>query len=307
MSEARPRLADRLNRSLPALDEIERNIYRTIAFAFPLLTMVIITGAVWAQYVWQKWWSWDPKETASLVTWLIYAAYLHGRRQRSWRGGQSAGFAVAGMAAVLFTYAGVNLLQSLHSYGLSTPSATGRILGGFEDVSSVEAALTTGMFLSLLVGFLCALVGVIYGGERPRRAALWIAIVALAANTTVLALRVADAGRLTFTSGYDFSLWFVWGITLSALVLARGRQVFALLAGLPLAMLVAMYGYLYFPHKGHVPLPPSLQNKLWLHVHVSLAIFAYGALALAAGWGVIYWVKQAAVRRAERAAARPEE
>ena len=120
----------------------------------------------------------------------------------------------------------------------------------------------------------------------------------LVAQTVVLALRIADAGRLTFTSGYDFSLWFVWGIALIGFLVAMRGTKLALVASLPLALLLCMYGYLYFPQKGHVPLPPALQNKLWLHIHVALAIFAYGALALAAGWGALYLLKAASMRPA---------
>lgn len=288
--------------SLPELAEIDRNIYRTIAFGFPLLTMVIITGAVWAQYVWQRWWSWDPKETASLVTWLIYAAYLHGRRRQGLRGGASAIFAVVGLLAVLFTYAGVNFMQSLHAYGRPQPSPTGRLIGGFEGVGGPEAALTTGMYVVYLLAFLLALAGVVQAAPRATRASLWVASLGFAATTLVLGIRMVEAGRVTFTGGYDFSLWFVWGIVLCSLVGAARGQALAPLAGLPLALLIAMYGYLYFPHKGHSPVPPALQNKLWLHVHVSVAIFAYGAFAVAAGWGVIYSIREFAEARAARAA-----
>jgi len=287
----------RVCRSLPPLDEIDRSIYRTIPFGFPLLTMVIITGAVWAQYVWQRWWSWDPKETASLVTWLVYAAYLHGRKQRNWGGGASAGFAVLGLAAVLFTYAGVNYLQSLHSYGLAHASPEGRLFGGFSGVSTAEALLTTAAFVLFLVAFALSAGNLARGVAGSSKTAQTAALAGLLALSVVLVMRMVDAGRITFTSGYDFSLWFVWGIVLCALVASFRGQGLALTAGLPLALLIAMYGYLYFPHKGHTALPPALQNKLWLHIHVSLAIFAYGALALAAGWGILYWIRQVAERR----------
>ena len=72
--------------NLPSLDTLDQLTYQIIAFGFPLLTLVIITGAVWAQTAWGRWWGWDPKETASLVAWLIYAGYLHGRLRRGWRG-----------------------------------------------------------------------------------------------------------------------------------------------------------------------------------------------------------------------------
>ena len=92
--------------------------YRTIAAGFILLTMAIVTGAVWAEAAWGSYWSWDPKETWSLVTWMVYAFYMHARMVRGWTGKRSAAIAVAGFGAVLFTYFGVTyLLSGLHSYG----------------------------------------------------------------------------------------------------------------------------------------------------------------------------------------------
>ncbi len=97
------------------LDEVG---YKTIAIGFPLLTVGIITGAVWANAAWGTYWGWDPKETWSLITWLMYAAYLHARLTRGWRGKRAAILSVIGFLAVIFTYLGVNLLLSgLHSYG----------------------------------------------------------------------------------------------------------------------------------------------------------------------------------------------
>jgi len=280
------------------LEAIDQLIYRSIAYGFPLLTMVIITGAVWAQHVWQRWWSWDPKETASLVTWLLYAGYLHGRRHRGWQGKTSARFALLGFLAVLFTFAGVNFLNSLHSYGMPVKSPGTSLLDGFVGVSRIEAWLTTGFFLAYLLAFLAALRGLVWEVTPMTRGGVALAGAGLVAQTVVLALRIADAGRLTFTSGYDFSLWFVWGIALIGFLVAMRGTKLALVASLPLALLLCMYGYLYFPQKGHVPLPPALQNKLWLHIHVALAIFAYGALALAAGWGALYLLKAASMRPA---------
>jgi cytochrome c-type biogenesis protein CcsB len=92
--------------------------YRSIAIGFPLLTLGIITGAIWADSAWGTYWSWDPKETWSLITWFVYALYLHSRFVRGWRGRKTAVLAVLGFIAVIFTYLGVNLLLSgLHSYG----------------------------------------------------------------------------------------------------------------------------------------------------------------------------------------------
>ncbi len=97
------------------LDEL---VYKTIAIGFPLLTIGIVTGAAWANYAWGTYWSWDPKETWSLITWFIYAAFLHARVTRGWRGVKAAVLSIVGFVAVIFTYLGVNLLLSgLHSYG----------------------------------------------------------------------------------------------------------------------------------------------------------------------------------------------
>ena len=101
--------------SSSALDEIG---YKTIAIGFPLLTIGIVTGAFWANVAWGTYWSWDPKETWSLIVWLIYAAYLHARITRGWRGKKAAVLSIAGFAATIFCYLGVNLILSgLHSYG----------------------------------------------------------------------------------------------------------------------------------------------------------------------------------------------
>jgi ABC-type transport system involved in cytochrome c biogenesis permease subunit len=88
-----------------------------ISIGFPLLTLGIITGAVWANQAWGTYWSWDPKETWSLITWFIYAAFLHARFARGFRGRRAALLAVIGFLSVIFTYIGVNLILSgLHSY-----------------------------------------------------------------------------------------------------------------------------------------------------------------------------------------------
>lgn len=89
----------------------------SILFAMPFLTLLLITGAVWAEYAWGSYWRWDPKETWSLITWMIYSIYLHGRLMKHWSTGRAMGLAVAGFIAVLFTFVGVNvLLPGLHSY-----------------------------------------------------------------------------------------------------------------------------------------------------------------------------------------------
>jgi len=96
-----------------ALDELNHQL---IMFGFLFLTAGIITGAVWANSAWGRYWGWDPKETWSLITWFIYATLLHARMMRGWRGSRIAFLSIGGFVAVLFTYFGVNLLPGLHSY-----------------------------------------------------------------------------------------------------------------------------------------------------------------------------------------------
>ena len=99
------------------LDSLDYLSYRMIAFGFLMLTVTIITGAIWAEQAWSAFWTWDPKETWALITWLIYAAYLHLRLQKKWQGKRMAIFALAGIVCVLFTFIGVNVLfNGLHSY-----------------------------------------------------------------------------------------------------------------------------------------------------------------------------------------------
>jgi len=101
----------------PSLEVLDELSYKVVGFAFPLLTLCIITGAIWANYAWGTYWSWDPKETWSLITWIIYAGYLHARLMYGWKGKRAAWMAIFGFVAVLFTFFGVNyLLPGLHSY-----------------------------------------------------------------------------------------------------------------------------------------------------------------------------------------------
>ena len=102
---------------LPDWEIIDELTYQMVVFGFLFLTIGIITGAVWANSAWGKYWSWDPKETWSLITWFVYATLLHARLMRGWQGKQIAYLSILGFAAVLFTYFGVNLLPGLHSYG----------------------------------------------------------------------------------------------------------------------------------------------------------------------------------------------
>jgi len=109
----RPRLFFRL---LPGRETVDELTYHSVAIGFIFLTLGIITGSVWAYSAWGSYWSWDPKETWSLITWLIYAAMLHSRFVHGWRGKRMAIMSIIGFASVLFTYFGVNFLPGLHSY-----------------------------------------------------------------------------------------------------------------------------------------------------------------------------------------------
>lgn len=103
---------------IPSSDVLDELTHQLVMFGFLFLTVGIITGAVWAKQAWTRYWSWDPKETWSLITWLIYAALLHFRMMRGWRGRRIALLSIFGFCAVLFTYFGVNyFLAGLHSYG----------------------------------------------------------------------------------------------------------------------------------------------------------------------------------------------
>ncbi len=98
-----------------ALDDL---VYRAIVWGFPFLTAGIITGAAWANYAWGTYWSWDPKETWSLIVWLVYAAFLHARITRGWYGKRAAILSIVGFLATIMCDLGVNLvLSGLHSYG----------------------------------------------------------------------------------------------------------------------------------------------------------------------------------------------
>ena len=103
---------------LPAMKTLDDIIHKMLLFGFLWLTVGIITGAVWANSAWGTYWSWDPKETWSIITWFIYAAALHFRFTKGWGGARIAWFSIIGFASVMFTYYGVNyLLSGLHSYG----------------------------------------------------------------------------------------------------------------------------------------------------------------------------------------------
>lgn len=102
---------------IPEEERLDLISYRAVSLGFLFLTFVIVSGAIWAERAWGSYWSWDPKETWSLVTWIIYAIYLHLRLSKGWRGKSAALFAVIGFICVIFTYVGVNtLLPGIHSY-----------------------------------------------------------------------------------------------------------------------------------------------------------------------------------------------
>ena len=106
-----------LDQHIPDRQKLDLIEYRSVALGMLFLTFTIITGAIWAERAWGSYWSWDPKETWSLITWLIYAVYLHLRIRRGYRGKSAAVFAVVGFVCVLFTYVGVNtLIPGIHSY-----------------------------------------------------------------------------------------------------------------------------------------------------------------------------------------------
>jgi len=110
---------NRILKIFPSLDVFDALIHQMVIFGFFFLSIGIITGAVWANSAWGRYWGWDPKETWSLITWFIYATFLHARLMQNWRGMRMAILSIIGFLAVMFTYFGVNYLPGLHSYGAS--------------------------------------------------------------------------------------------------------------------------------------------------------------------------------------------
>jgi cytochrome c-type biogenesis protein CcsB len=102
---------------LPPAKVLDEVAYRAVIIGFPIFATLIILGSWWASIAWGRYWGWDPKETSALVTWLIYAVYIHARSQRGWAGRPAALILVIGFVAVMFTYLGGNLFfGGLHSY-----------------------------------------------------------------------------------------------------------------------------------------------------------------------------------------------
>ena len=115
ITEAAPTLSPQ---RLTLADTLDNISYRVIGLGFPLLTIGIVAGAVWANEAWGSYWSWDPKETWAMITWLVFAAYLHARITKGWQGRRPAILAATGFVVVWVCYLGVNLLgKGLHSYG----------------------------------------------------------------------------------------------------------------------------------------------------------------------------------------------
>jgi len=103
--------------ALPDASRLDTLAYRILAFAFPLWTFAVISGAIWAEYAWGRYWGWDPKETWAFITWVIYAGYLHARSTAGWRGRRAAYISLLGFVSFLINYFGVNIfVNSLHSY-----------------------------------------------------------------------------------------------------------------------------------------------------------------------------------------------
>jgi cytochrome c-type biogenesis protein CcsB len=102
---------------LPSADTLDRLAYRTTILAFPLYTFAIISGAIWAEAAWGRFWGWDPKETVAFVAWVVYAAYLHARATAGWRTGAAAWINIAGFAVIVFNLFFINMVVAgLHSY-----------------------------------------------------------------------------------------------------------------------------------------------------------------------------------------------
>ncbi|HET9897727.1 MAG TPA: c-type cytochrome biogenesis protein CcsB [Streptosporangiaceae bacterium] len=109
--------AEGIMAQLPSAAKLDQLSYRAILFAFPAWTFAVIAGAIWADHAWGRYWGWDPKETWSFITWLVYAAFLHARATAGWRGRRAAVIHLFGFACLMFNLVGINLwVTGLHSY-----------------------------------------------------------------------------------------------------------------------------------------------------------------------------------------------
>jgi cytochrome c-type biogenesis protein CcsB len=117
----RPGALGNLAARLPSHQTLDKSAYRIVAFAFPLYTVAIICGAIWAEAAWGRYWGWDPKETWAFIVWVVYACYLHARATAGWKGRAAAWVNLLGFGAITFNFLIVNIVVSgLHSYaGLS--------------------------------------------------------------------------------------------------------------------------------------------------------------------------------------------
>lgn len=152
-------LKNRLTAGLPSEAAIEEFMFRAVAVGFPFVTLVLITGAIWAQEAWTKAWSWDPKEVWALITWLSYAAYLHVRVQRNVRNITMAWLSLIGFGVVLFTFMGVNYLvqwfglTSMHTYSVDNGSPPGMGVVGIGTVVLFIVLLAVAFFSWLKIKF----------------------------------------------------------------------------------------------------------------------------------------------------------
>jgi cytochrome c-type biogenesis protein CcsB len=117
IAAGQPSLSAGVLRHLPGSAVLDRLSYRSILFAFPVWTFGVMAGAIWADHAWGRYWGWDPKETWSFITWVVYATFLHARATAGWRGKRAAWIHLAGFVCLMFNLVGVNLLiTGLHSY-----------------------------------------------------------------------------------------------------------------------------------------------------------------------------------------------
>jgi len=121
---------------VPAPADLDRLSYRLHSFAFPIWTFaVLIAGPIWAYYAWSRYWGWDPKEVWALITWVVYAAYLHARATAGWRGRKAAWLALVGVATLWFNFVGINYFSSTSQHSYAAPAVT-----EVADVTAVEAS-----------------------------------------------------------------------------------------------------------------------------------------------------------------------